>query len=183
MNCPFLIEWELIGKDKDGNVIHHTPPKPNLQVNGGKVQNLNWIGHIATSAPSGFIFLMIGPCANTPSVTDTTLGGGSGYEYIGNSQRIVISNFTVSAETTVYSGITFTQKMVGSVTIDGATDLNATVPGSPLQTYGLNSSPTLPGTPTGSSGIMFNELVDSTQFLLKSAPNTTSITVNIVLRQ
>lgn len=182
MFTPFLITWKLEGKDSEGNIIYSNE-KSNLQVNTGKQEVLKWIGNIATTSPSGFTFLGYGASANTPAATDTTLGGPTGHEYIGNEVRYTISNWVLSAETLVYSGLTFTEKLVGSVTINGLTDNNANSVGAPIQTYGLFNTWVLPATVTGTSGIMFNELVDSTQFLLKNGADANSIAVTIVLRQ
>lgn len=182
MFTPFLITWKLEGKDNEGNIIY-SHEKTNLQVNTGKQEVLKFIGNMTTASPSGFTFLGFGASANTPTATDTSLGGPSGHEYIGNGARYTITNWVLSAETLVYSGLTFTEKLSGSVTINGLTDNNATDIGSPMQTYGLFNTWVLPATVTGTSGIMFNELVDSTQFLLKNGVNANSIAVTIVLRQ
>lgn len=182
MNCPFLISWKLEGKDKNGRIIHYKE-KLNLQVNSGKQEILNFIGNLATPSPSGFIFLGFGASSFTPDVTDTKLGGATGHEYIGNAGRYIITNYAQATETYVYSGLTFTEKLTGSITIDGSTDANATDIGSPVQSYALFNTVTLPSTVDGTSGTMFNELVDDTQFLLKNGVNVNSISVTIVLRQ
>ena len=182
MDGPYYIEWELEGFDCNGNLIHYYK-SPNLQVNTGKIENLKWIGNLATTSPSGFIFLGYGPSSFTPAVGDTRLGGSIGYEYIGNGSRPAITNWTQSAETVTQGGFTFTEKLTGSLTINGSTDLNANSVGAPIQSYALFNTYVLPGTPTGTSGLMFNELVDSTQFLLKNGVDFSTQSVTIVIRQ
>lgn len=182
-----LIQWKLEGKNSFGETIHLFE-KENLQVNTGKQELLKWIGNLATTSASGFTFLGYGASSFTPTVEDTRIGGNSGaptvgYEYVGNGVRYTISNWTQSAEIYVYSGLTFTEKLTGSVTINGSTDLNASAVGVPIQSYALFNTWVLPADPKNTSGIMFNELVDDTQFLLKNGINFNTLSVTIVLRQ
>ena len=178
-----LISWKVEGKDENGNVIHLTE-KDNLQVNVGKQELLKWIGHLATTSASGFTFLGFGASSFTPNVADTTIGGTTtGHEYIGNGARYTITNWTQSAETLVYSGLTFTEKLTGSITINGAVDANATVAGCPIQSYALFNTWVIPAGVRSVSGIMLNELVDDNQFLLKNGGSANTLSVTIVLRQ
>lgn len=186
MNVSRLCEWEIIGRDKDENIIHYYK-SPNLQVDTGKAASLNWIGGLSNIAASGFTFLGYGPSSFTAAVTDTGLGGisgGVGYEYIGNpGGRPAITNWVQTAENYVYSGLTFTQKLTGSITINGSTDPNANSIGAPIQSFALFNTYTLPSAPNLLSGVMFNELVDATQFLLKNGVDFNTLSVTIVLRE
>jgi hypothetical protein len=180
-NTSYLnISYDLVGHDEQGNQVFHEEVLDKLVVDTGKQEVMKYIGYLPLSAPSGFPFLGFGPCSTiTPVVTHTSLGGGSGYEYTGEGVRQQITNWVISAENYVYSGITFTQKMVGSVQIGPGSPFG-TIPGSPINMVGLFSTWILPSSPTATSGIMLDEIVLDNQFDLT---NLNSLTISVILRQ
>jgi len=179
MNNGYLhITWIAEGHDRDGNTTYYCE-KPNLVVNTGKEEVLKFVGGITTASASGFIFLGYGASAITPDVTHSKLGGTSGHEYIGATIRQTITDFAISAETYVYSGLTFTEKLVGSTTI-GPSNPNGTVSGVPINMAGLFNTYTLPATVGGTSGIMLNEVELSDTFTLF---DDNSLTLTVVVRQ
>lgn len=189
MHKKTLISWKLEGRDKESGEYIHLYESPNLEVDTGKQEVLKWIGHLGTLAASGFTFLGFGASANTPNVTDTTLGGPTGYEYNRNGARYTITNWVISPENYTPDAdsdaddYVYTQKMTGTCFIDGTVDQNAIPAGTPIQSYALFSTWVLPTTVGGTSGIMLNELVDTNIFNLKSGANANDLTVTITLRE
>lgn len=188
-SCPVFIEWEIIGKDSDENIIHHYK-KENLVVNDGKVEMLKFIGNLSPAA-SGFLFLGVGACSIAADVTDNTLSESAapGHEYIDDPARKwargeaggFLTTSDITSENFATACYTFTKKMVYKFVygLAAAVDGTESVIVGPIQTYGLFSTWVLPATVDGSSGIMLNELVEPTSF---GKSGTNSLTVYVTLR-
>ena len=103
---------------------------------------------------------IIGASATAAAVTDTRLT----YELVGNLTRKTlldsnnnpVSTGAIQLQTIVVGGITFYEFIVLQATYL-TTDGNNN---NTFAEYGIFDSATLPGTPTSTSGTMFNHLID-----------------------
>ena len=175
----FLCEWVIRVEDAfTGEITYESDPHRNLVVKGGRDLALRDI--FGLTASTAVIAGCVGACSTAATVNDTTLA----YEHIGNATRKALTNTSDAALTSsdiadvVYvdpiTSVTFYKKLpikYSYLTSDG--NINQ-----PFREYSLNTSITLPTTPTGSSGTMFNRLVDSvTQ--TKTPTNVITVFVNI----
>lgn len=174
----FLCEWIIRVEDVLTGEITETPPQRNLVVKDGRELALVDIFGLTASTP--VIAGMVGACSTPANVNDTTLV----YEHIGNATRKPLTNTSDVAlsasdiEDVVYvdpdTGVTFYKKLTVKYkynTSDGNND-------QPFREYGLNTSMTLPATPTSLSGIMLNRLVDgATQ--TKLSTNIISVFISV----
>lgn len=141
----------------------------NLVTKVGREDILNFV--FAAASASSFIYLGAGASSTAATVNDTRLT----YELIGNANRKTCSVGAVSTGTYTISGNTYYKTVALSSSYDGDTDGNA---GQTFREYGLFNINTLPGTPTSSSGRMFNHLVAGSDTTL--SPGTTiTITINV----
>jgi hypothetical protein len=162
---PILCEWKITTTpvDEDGNLIPEkasVTEQTNLVVNTGRTRLMSLAFVPSASAAGGFYFLGVGASATVAAVTDTRLT----YELIGNPTRQTLLN---SNNGTVNTGnIQLLTIVVGGVTFYEFLQLQATYltnDGNNLNTfaeYGIFDSATLPGSPTSTSGTMFNHLID-----------------------
>ena len=174
----FLCEWMIQVVEDTGEITYQSDPTRNLVVKTGRELALVDIFGLTASTP--IVAGMVGASSTAATVDDDRLI----YEHIGNATRKILTNTSDAAltasdiEDVVYvdpvTSVTFYKKLTVKYSY-GTSDGNN---GQPFREYGLNSSITLPGTPTGLSGIMLNRLVDSvTQ--TKTASNTINIFVSV----
>jgi hypothetical protein len=172
-NVAYLVEWELIHTDNySGMVLHHGEGK-NLITKDGRQEALELLFGLG----SAFTALCAGACSASALVTDSRLN----YEHILNATRKALTVTSVSDDEYVDpdSGVTFYKKITASASYDGSTDSNAN---QPFQEFGVNTLMALPGTPTSTSGTLFNHYVHSVAIVLTGPPTPTTLTVNIVIR-
>lgn len=129
------------------------------------------MGGILGLTSATWIALGIGPSATPATVNDTRLT----YELIGNANRksltsvinppnplsygtdVILNNYTDPAGNLYYAQCSCRGTYVG------ATDGNMN---QPVQEFGLFTTATLPGTPTGTSGTMLNHFIAQNQYEL-----------------
>lgn len=168
---PVRGEWRIIERDLAGNTLRDEE-LTNIVVNPGKILMLQSLFMLTGS--SGVVAMGVGASSTAATVTQSTLV----YELTGNATRKPLTNTSgaalsvsdIVAETVVISGVTYTQKLVAQAQwLTG--DANN---GNVFAEYALFSNPNCPSTPTASSGIMFNRLVDPSPTLKTAANNITS---------
>jgi len=172
---PCHVMWSIIERDEWGNVIEEREMS-NLVVNDGRDMLLKDLFMLTGS--SGVVCLGVGASTTTASVTDTRLT----HELIGNPTRKSLVNTSNAAlspsdivsETATISGVVYYKKLVCQATWDVSDGNN----GNQFGEYGLFTTNVLPGTPTGTSGTMFNHLIDFTP-PTKSASNSITAVVTV----
>lgn len=172
---PSHVTWNIIVRDEEGNLVSERE-MTNLVVNTGRDLLLKDL--FMLSGSSGVVCLGVGASTTAAAVTDTRLT----HELIGNATRkplvntsnAALSGSDIVAETTTIGGVVYYKKLVCQATWD-VTDGNN---GNQFGEYGLFTTATLPGTPTGTSGIMFNHLIDFTP-PTKSASNSITAVVTV----
>ncbi len=126
------------------------------------------------------------------TLNDDRLGGYSGsatpaFEYNAGTSRprlqstLYGGNLTTSdwvQNTNITGGNTYQYQCQAQVTF-GPSDPNGTLGGVPLQRYAWMTSPALPATVTGKSGIIFDELIDASPQTLTTS---NQIVVKFILR-
>lgn len=184
---------QSVSRDAEGNIIKRNPVVHNALLSAGK----RLVGLLITSlASGGFTYLCVG-ASSTPAIDQTSddrLGGTSSdpstaHEYIGNAARKPllsvlspgnpISSSDWVADVTTISGVTYHQKLEAYVTFDLSDGNNGSGAGNPMRRIGLNTSPALPASVTGKSGIMLNELIDTSDQFKNAA---TTVTYYLSLR-
>lgn len=174
---PVTAVWRIIEKDLKGNIIADRGGE-NLVVNTGKEMLLTLLFAMAGSSTSAAITCAAGACSTPATLSDLRLP----YEHIANSSRKGITNTsgTTLAPGNIESGsfvvntITYTRRVIAQAIWDGSdSNLNQ-----PFRDYALMSALLCPGTPTGTSGIMFNHYVD-TQNIIKTAGNSITIQISV----
>lgn len=176
---PILVEWAIKKEYVDGTV--EQSKGHNLVVNDGRtrVLSLAFVPSASTGL-GGFYWLGVGASATPAAVTDTRLT----YELIGNATRKFLTNTNgntpstgdIQLETVTVSGCTFYEKLVLQA-IYQTTDGNNN---NTFNEYGIFTTGTLPGSPTSSSGTMFNHYIDPSP-ATKSSLNTVTAVVTIRL--
>ena len=172
---PVRVEWKIIEEMSDGLVLEREGL--NLITNAGRDLLLKDLFMLSGSA--GVVACGVGASSTTADVSDTHLT----YELIGNAARKTLTNTNgdplsgsdIVDETTTISSVTYYKKLVCQAVWDSGDSNN----GNQFAEYGLFTTDALPGTPTGTSGTMFNHYIDPSP-TNKSASN--SITVQITLR-
>lgn len=195
---PILVEWEIEtyytepqtmvvmgnnGKKIDSYVVHSPEQRKysyghNLVVNTGRTQLLSLAFVPSASSIGGFYYLGVGASATAAAVTDTRLT----YELIGNATRKTLTNTNgnqptsadIQLETITVSGCTFYEKIVLQATYTTGDGNNNNT----FNEYGVFTSATLPVSPTGTSGTMFNHYIDSNP-AFKASTNQVQIAVTI----
>lgn len=157
----FLCEWTIRVEDAFTGEITYESTNTNLVVKTGR--ELALVDIFGLTASTAIIAGMVGASSTAATVDDDRLI----HEHLGNATRKPLTNnldvglTAADIEDVVYvdpiSGVTFYKKLTVKYSY-GTSDGNN---GQPFREYGLNSSITLPGTPTGLSGIMLNRLVDA----------------------
>lgn len=172
----YHVTWRIIERDLEGNVVSDHEAT-NIVVNTGREQTFRNLFAVGASGP--FIAMGVGASATSANVTDTRLT----YELIGNPSRKLLfdktngslDNADIESETVAISGVTYYRKLVVQSTWD-STDSNN---GNQFAEYGIFTTTTLPGSPTGTSGVMFNHFIDPAP-IQKTASN--SVTAQVTIR-
>lgn len=172
---PCHVTWQIIERDINGVEVS-SREMTNLVVNTGRDMLLKDLFMLTGS--SGVVCLGVGASTTPATVSDTRLT----HELIGNATRKTLvntSNAPLSAsdivsETTTISGVIYYRKLVCQATWDVSDGNN----GNQFGEYGLFTSVALPGTPTGTSGTMFNHLIDATP-PTKSPSNSITAVVTV----
>ena len=182
MSVSMCCLWRIIEHDLLGNIVSDKT-KANLIVNSGRSQLIaNALGLTGSSA---IIALGVGASTTAAQVTDTRLT----HELIGNATRKALTNTsgaalspsditTYPSGTAIVLNATSTATFYQSITAQAVYDSGDGNNGNQFGEYGLFTTVTLPGTPTASSGVMFNHLIDASP-TTKTASN--SITAQVTL--
>lgn len=182
LSAPVLGIWRKIEYDKEGNVVEDVVLR-NLVTDAGRTQLISNL--LALTASAGVIALCVGACTTAAQVTDTRLT----YELIGNATRKTLTNtsgaalspsdiVTYSGGTSIVLNATSTATFYQSITAQATYNSGDGNNGNQFGEYGLNTSITLPGAPTNTSGVLFNHLIDPSP-TFKNSSN--SITLQISL--
>lgn len=181
-HCGMFASWKIIEEDLQGNVLQ-VKEKANLITNPGRSQFIaNALGLTGSAA---VIALAVGACTTAAQVTDTRLT----YELIGNATRKTLTNtsgaalspsdiVTYPSGTAIVLNATSTATFYQSITMQATYNSGDGNNGNQFGEYGLSTSITLPGTPTASSGVLVNHLIDASP-TFKTASN--SITAQVTL--
>jgi hypothetical protein len=174
-----LGEVKAISYGLDGNILK-TSEGSNIIVNSGKVQLLS---NLFIQASSGlFPFLAVGASGINQgfvaSASDTHLI----YEINTNTVRKpflsvnggALTSADITNENVTIGGFNFTEKLVGQATFPQVDNTN----GYQFGEYALASIAPVPGTPTGTSGQIFNHYLDPNP-LNKQPSNTIVVQVTI----
>lgn len=188
----------LTGYDSDGNKIE-VPLSP-VQENPKSGNSLlllgkKYVGQLITSmASGGFTYFCVGASSVAINqVNHDRLGpnDGTAHEYIGNASRkpllsvlnpgnpISSSDWVADTYTDPITGVVYHAKLDAYVVYDTTDGNNGDTPGNPFNKIGLNTSPALPATVSGYSGLMLNNLIDSSTQYKRT---TTIIQYNLTLR-
>lgn len=172
--------WRKIERNLDGDVVQDVVLK-NLVTNVGKDQLIANL--LALTASAGVIALGVGASTTTATVSDTRLT----YELIGNATRKTLTNTSgaalspsdiVTGNTTIVinatSSATFTKSITCQATYNSGDGNN----GNQFGEYGLFTLVTNPGTPTSTSGVIFNHLIDPDP-TFKNASNSVTIQISL----
>lgn len=177
ISVPLLGQWNIQKVKTDTGEVLYEETSENVVVKVGRGELLKLIFNLSGST---FLFMAAGPCSTAATVNDTKMT----YEHILNATRKSLTNTSdvaltagdVVDETTVVSGVTYYKKIVVRTKYLGVSDSNVN---HPFQEYGLFSTATLPGTPTGASGNMLNHYVAASPIVLD---NLTTLIINLTLR-
>jgi len=174
--CPVLATWKIIEHDYHGRVVSEKELK-NMVVNTGRELLLKCL--FMTAGSAGVIAMGVGASSTAAAVTQTSLV----YELTGNGIRKPLTNVNgnplsaadILSETVVISSNTYQRKLTAQSVWDTGDGNNNNI----FAEYGLFTVLPTPGTPTASSGIMYNRLVDPSP-TLKTGAN--SITAQVTVR-
>ena len=169
--------WKIQEHDKAGNLIDEKEIK-NLITNSGRTQFFR--NMFALAASGGFVAMAVGASTNTAQVTDTQLT----YELIGNASRKPLTNINglalsnsdiVTGTTTIVLNATSTCTFYESMAVQATYSTSDGNNGNQFGEYALASTLALPGTPTASSGVIFNHLVDPAPTVKTAANSITAV--------
>jgi hypothetical protein len=168
---PMLGEWKITRIDDETGKVLSVSEDHNLITDVGRIELIKLLlGFTAAASGNPFIAMGVGACATAADYADTRLT----YELIGNATRKQLEDVSaevinatadasdIESETLQVAGPEsgdlwkFRKKMRVRGTYASA-DLNN---GNTFREYGIFTSLTLPGSPTGTSGIMFNHFID-----------------------
>lgn len=180
---PVCVEWKISTTPVDDQTLEpigntHVSEDYNLVVNSGRTRLMSLAFIPSASAAGGFYFLGVGASSTTAQVADTRLT----YELVGNLTRkslVNSNNLTpgtgdIQLQTITISGVTFYEYLVLQATYL-TTDGNNN---NTFAEYGIFDSGTLPGTPTATSGTMFNHFIDPNP-ATKSSTNQVQASITI----
>ena len=174
------VVWKLTEHDKAGNIVSEREMM-NLITNSGRTQFFR--NMFALSASGGFVALGVGASTTAATVGDTRLT----YELIGNPARKPLTNTSgaalsasdiVTATTTIVLNVTSTATFYENISCQAVFNSGDLNNGNQFGEYGLFTTATLPGTPTSTSGTMYNHLVDPNP-IFKSAANQITAVVTV----
>lgn len=165
----YYCEWHLQLIKTDTRALLYEEKDHNIVVKDGRAETLKLLLNLS-GVP--FIALAAGACGTAATVNDTRLN----YEHILNGTRkglykqsdgiTPITSADVVDDTFVdTNGQTYYKKLTCRSQFVGVSDANQ---GQPFQEYALLSNVTCPGTPTGTSGTMFNHYVATSAIILNS---------------
>lgn len=186
-NKPLVVEWDVttrpvlgydgVGREIVGEVSHHSRSE-NLVVNTGRTQLMSMAFVPSASAIGGFYYLGVGASSTAAAPGDTRLT----YELIGNPTRKTLTDSNgltpqtgdIQTQTIVIGGVTYYQflELQSTYTTTDGNNNNT------FAEYGLFTTGVLPGSPTSSSGTMFNHYIDPNP-AFKSATNQVQVAVTI----
>ncbi len=174
---PISGAWDTL--DIVGDVVHESHGT-NLVVNTGRSQLLGTGFIPSASGTTGFYYLGVGASAVAAAVTDTRLT----YELIGNPSRKTVTDSSgnvpspsdIQTQTTIVGTCSFYQQLVLQAIFTSSDGNNGTT----FNEYGLFTSTTLPGSPVGTSGTMYNHYIDPSP-AFKSSTNQVTAVVTIYL--
>lgn len=192
---PVLDESNEPITGEDGNIIYELAQENPWVHNSLIFPGRELLGYMITGlASGGFLWVAAGSTSTAiDTELDDRLGGYDGsspaaFEYINNGTRKLLQstlyggNLTtadwVAEDYTDGLGNVYRLKCQAQVTY-GPGDANGTAGGVPLQRYGLCVHSACPGTVTGYSGVMLNEMIDS---VAQTLTTTNQIIVKFILR-
>lgn len=153
----------FIAEKSDGTRTIHG--EHNMVVDTGRINSMKGILPFTTS-PVTMVAIGAGVCSTAEDYAQDRLI----YELIGNAARKdltrttdslaiasnPLTNSDIVSEVVTIGGFTFRKKVVLQAVYDFVDSNN----GNTFREYALFSTATLPGTPTGLSGVMYNRIVD-----------------------
>lgn len=169
-----LVVWKKEAFDQDGNLIE-VSESTNLFVDTGRVNMIKGCFPFTTSAVT-MVAMSAGASGMAPDYPDDRLK----YEFTGNANRYSLTKVGGAALPLADVDITSLQQTINGYLSRKNFQVQATLDytdgnnGQTIQEYGLHSTTTLPGTPTGLSGVMANRWVDP-------SPTTKTSLVRIVV--
>lgn len=174
--APVLGIWKVIEKDPYGQIVDEREIS-NLVVNTGREMLLRTLFMVGASA--GVVAMGVGASSIAASVNDITLT----YELTGNGIRKTLTNTSGAAlsasdivvEVVTINSVTYNRKVVAQAVWQLSEGVNGNVFGE----YGLFSTVVTPTTALGTSGVMFNHLIDPSP-IPKTGAN--SITSQVTIR-
>ena len=180
-SIPISVQYEVTQTDNITGEVIYSVKSPNLVVKTGREYVLR---NLFDLTGTDFVAMGAGASSNTATVDDTRLT----YELIADTNRKTLTNTngdplsssdiqtgTYTVEISPGVDATFYKLLTVQVIYDGATDPNVD---SYFAEYGIFNTDTLPGTPTGTSGIMFNHYTPGSSIQL-SAATTITVRANI----
>lgn len=174
---PAVAVWKIVEHDIEGNLISEREMK-NLITNTGRTQF--FVNTFAMTASGGFVALGVGASTTAAAVTDTRLT----HELIGNAARKPLTNTSgaalspsdvVTATTSIVLNATSTATFYQNMSCQAVWNSGDLNNGNQFGEYGLFTTATLPGTPTSTSGTMFNHLIDPNPTFKSAANQITAI--------
>ena len=166
--------WKKEVFDLSGNCID-VSESTNLFVDTGRVNMIKGCFPFTTSAVQ-MVAMSVGASSTAPDYPDDRLK----YEFLGQSPRysltkvggaaLPFADVDINSVQQAVSGYLSRKNLQVQATLD-YTDGNN---GQTIQEYGIHSTMTLPGTPTGLSGLMANRWVDG-------SPTTKTVLIKIVV--
>lgn len=174
---PAVAVWKILEHDVEGNLVSEREMK-NLITNAGRTQFFTNL--FSMTASGGFVALGVGASTTTATVTDTRLT----HELIGNAARKPLTNTSgaalspadiVTATTAIVLNVTSTATFYQNMSCQAVWNSGDLNNGNQFGEYGLFTTATLPGTPTSTSGTMYNHLVDPNPTFKSAANQITAI--------
>lgn len=169
--------WKVLEHDVYGNLVSEREMK-NLITNAGRTQM--FLNLFSMTASGGFVALGVGASTTTAQVTDTRLT----YELIGNAARKALTNTSgaalspsdiVTATSTIVLNATSTATFYQNVSCQAVWNSGDLNNGNQFGEYALFSTATNPATPTSTSGVMFNHLIDPNPTFKTAANQITAV--------
>lgn len=167
--APIACEWHIVAFNVHTGEIVHEEKDFNVIVVGGKEEMLKLMFNISGSP---FIAMGAGEGSTAATVNDTRLET----ELIANATRKSLTKtdgstpLTVETEVTTIGANTYHRKLVSRASFLSGDSNN----GDNFREYALFTTATLPGTPTSTSGVMFNRYVAASNIAKDS-----SIQINV----
>lgn len=181
MNTPvqICVNYHIVQTDKESGEVLYEVESPNLVVRLGREYVLRGLFNLS---PTSFLYMGAGASSTAATIDDTQLE----YELIGNVSRKTGKNTSGGSITAAdilsgtYSvgGGTYYELLPIQVTYDGSTDGNVDAT---FTEYALFDSATLPGTPTATSGKMFNRYIPPGLGTTLTSSTLLTVTANIYI--